>query len=284
MEELLQQLADQTGIPFELLERAAAARAAAGGVSAEAIVAGWTGGEMPPPPAIEAPPPAIAVAAGRSSPAVEVLSPLAGPLVANDGESADEGIAEDGERVPVLSGFPGWLAVSFVALPMIAVLYALLTPTAPDCGSAGQLAINPVTGVAENCDGTSYGVDVVNFFAIGENVYDSRCANCHGEDGSGGVGPALTSGAVRMTFPDCVDHVSWVSQGSEAWPKPTYGATAKPVGGSGAVMPAFGEPVLTEEEVAAVVLYERVAFGQEELGDAEIGCGLTSDNGFLAAP
>jgi mono/diheme cytochrome c family protein len=49
-------------------------------------------------------------------------------------------------------------------------------------------------------------------------------------------------------------------------------------------MPAFGEPVLTEEELAAVVLYERVAFGGEALPDAETGCGLGEEEEVVAAP
>lgn len=39
-------------------------------------------------------------------------------------------------------------------------------------------------------------------------------------------------------------------------------------------MPGF-EGVLTPEEIAAVVLYERVAFGGQPLPDAESDCGLT---------
>jgi len=191
--------------------------------------------------------------------------------------------ADAGERASVLSGFPRWLAASFVVLPMIAVLYALLTPDAPDCGAAGQLAIDPVTGVAENCDGTPYGVEVINFFSIGETIYQSRCSSCHGIEGGGGVGPAMSSGAILVTFPSCTDHVSWVGIGSDAWPDATYGATNKPVGGSGAAMPSF-EGVLTPEELASVVLYERVAFGAEALPDAEAGCGLTGNGGVLASP
>jgi hypothetical protein len=78
------------------------------------------------------------------------------------------------------------------------------------------------------------------------------------------------------TFPAgrCSDHVEWVRVGSGGWPEATYGATSKPVGGSGAVMPAFGN--LAEEELRAVVLYERVAFGGQDLADALGDCGLVS--------
>ena len=295
MEELLQQLADQTGVPTDLLERAAAARAAVSGASTESIIAGWAGAEIPeaaaaspPPAAAPAAVPAPAAqapvpAAVEPGPVAEVLSPTADPAVAPDDQGVDAEVTDELIPMPVLSGFPGWLAASFVILPMIAVLYALLTPNAPDCGAAGQLAIDPVTGVAENCDGTPYGVDIVNFFTIGEEVYELRCASCHGADGSGGVGPAFAGGAVLVTFPTCESHLSWVGTGSDAWEEPTYGATGKAVRGTGPAMPGFGEPILTEEELAAVVLYERVQFGAETLPDAESGCGLADDDEVVAA-
>ena len=293
MEELLHELSSRTGVPTDLLERAAAARATALGVSPDAVVAQWTGGEVPdtppttpPPPPAEAaaspvaattPEPSAAAATSAAepvptAPGVEVLEP---EVSADVEEPADA--EPEAEPAAVLSGFPRWLAASFFILPLIALLYALLTPNAPDCGAAGQLAIDPVTGIAENCDGTPYGVEVVNFFSMGEEIYEVRCASCHGSEGGGGVGPAMASGAVVVTFPSCGSHVDWVALGSDGWPDDTYGATNKAVGGSGAAMPAFGEPVLTAEELAAVVLYERVQFGGEPLLDAEEGCGLGGD-------
>lgn len=292
MEELLQQVSTRTGVPTDLLERAAAARAAALGISTDAVVAQWTGSEVPeasapapqaaaPPETGAAPQPAAAAPAPEpvvAAPTVEVLEPEAADVE----EPADEEPEPQLEPVPALSGFPRWLAASFVILPLVALVYALLTPNAPDCGAAGQLAIDPVTGIAENCDGTPYGVEVVDFFSMGEEVYESRCASCHGSDGGGGVGPAMASGAVVVTFPSCENHINWVRLGSDEWPDASYGATNKPVGGSGAAMPAFGEQVLTPEELASVVLYERVRFGGESLLDAEPACGL-GDDGVLAA-
>jgi mono/diheme cytochrome c family protein len=153
----------------------------------------------------------------------------------------------------------------------------MLAPNGPSCGTAGQLAIDAETGLAENCDGTEYGVDAVSFFTIGQDVYvgSGRCAGCHGEAGGGGTGPAFTGGAVLVTFPEgtCNDHIRWIELGSDNWPDPTYGAPGIPVGSSGAVMPGFGDD-LTPEELAAVVIYERVAFGGESLADAEAGCGV----------
>lgn len=36
----------------------------------------------------------------------------------------------------------------------------------------------------------------------GEGIYADRCASCHGENGGGGTGPALDSGAPMLTYSD----------------------------------------------------------------------------------
>jgi mono/diheme cytochrome c family protein len=100
--------------------------------------------------------------------------------------------------------------------------------------------------------------------AIGEEIY-GRCSACHGADGAGVSGPALSD--VLTTFPDGRDQMAWVALGSDGWRAfaDSYGANAKPVGGG---MPAFAAS-LSEEELAAVVLYERVAFHALEEGSED---------------
>lgn len=88
---------------------------------------------------------------------------------------------------------------------------------------------------------------------LGEHVYGG-CAACHGAGGGGGTGPALTD--VLETWPDFRDHLMWVRLGSTGWPGDTYGATDRPKAGG---MP--GHAALSDEELAQVVLYERVTFG-----------------------
>jgi hypothetical protein len=151
---------------------------------------------------------------------------------------------------------------------MIALLYAGLAPNGPDCGTSGQLAINPVNGEAQSCGG-----DASPFFSIGEAIYETNCVACHGADGGGGVGPSFLGGAVLQTFSACTDHVDWVTLGTQGWPDATYGDTGKPVGGGG-VMPGY-EGSLSETEIASVALYERVAFGGEDIVAAELSCGFT---------
>jgi len=311
MEELLNQIAADTGVPADLLERAARARANAKGVAVDALVAGWAGGEAPvSEPAVAEPEPAPAPAAdsgagklpeallrrsaaarakregrpldevlvemglspeGESSGEAATAAPppqaTAVPEEAAEEKPVTEEPAEEEEPQPVLAGFPRWLAASFIIIPMIALLYAGLAPHGPDCGTSGQLDVNPLTGEVQDCAG-----DASPFFSLGQAVYNAQCTACHGAGGGGGVGPAFTGGAVLSTFSACSDHIEWVAIGTSDWPDPTYGDTAKAAGGFG-VMPGY-QNSLSSEEIAAVSLYERVAFGGEDLAVAEVSCGL----------
>lgn len=106
---------------------------------------------------------------------------------------------------------------------------------------------------------------------VGRDVYGSICSACHGEIGQGGTGPALAT--VLETFPSCSDHIKWVTLGSDQWKAQvgdTYGATNKPVTGG---MPE-NRATLSNEEIQAAVVYERVRFGDEELENAVANCGL----------
>lgn len=283
MNELLQKIADERGYPADLVLRAAAARAKAKGVSTEAVVAEWAGveaGELPaasaPAAPAAAPQPAAAAPTAPSGPQVEVLAPEVEEQAdaTLTSESTPEPASEPEEEQPagLLSGFPAWLAAAFIVIPTIAVLYALSLPNGPACGSAGQLAIDPESGVATNCDGSEYGVELANFFATGEALYEANCASCHGSGGGGGAGPAMAGGAVVATFGACEAHIQWVALATAGWPDATYGDTAKAVGGGGN-MPGF-EGILTESELAIVTLYERVQFGELALAEAEADCGL----------
>ena len=94
--------------------------------------------------------------------------------------------------------------------------------------------------------------------AGGQIYVSSACVSCHQADGGGSSAvPALTG--VLKTWPDYRDHMAWVRLGSAGWGgySTTYGATATPIGGGG--MPNF--PTLTDQQLAQVILYERVQFG-----------------------
>ncbi|MEQ1785856.1 MAG: cytochrome c [Acidimicrobiales bacterium] len=93
--------------------------------------------------------------------------------------------------------------------------------------------------------------------AGGEVYLTAGCSGCHQVGGGGTASvPALTQ--VLTVWPDFRDHMMWVRLGDTGWGaySDTYGATNKPVG---AGMPAHAS--LTDQQLAEVVLYERVEFG-----------------------
>ena len=283
MDEILEQLEASLGVSAGLLARAATARAGVSGTTAEAVVSGWGGKDVAAPEPAPADPPPVAVAETAPEPtaapvdvAAEEPAPAPEAVVVEEPTAEADEPTGKGPTEGVLAGFPAWLAAALVVIPMVALAYVLIAPNGPGCGSSGQLAIDPETGLAENCDGTDYGDEAKGFFADGKELYTSAgCAACHGPDGGGGTGPAMTGGAVLVTFPaeSCIDHVSWVALGTAEWPDATYGANNTALGASGASMPGFGDR-LTPQELASVVIFERVEFGGQPLADAEADCGV----------
>lgn len=275
---LLDAVAEARGMPASLVERSAAARAKKAGGSTEDILRVWAAesgidagaapAAVPAAATPEAAPAAAVVAEPSGAADVEVLEPTADVPAA--------GTADGTEGADPKRRYPFLLAAAMVLIPLFAVLYLVVVPNGPSCGSAGQLAVDPVSGEAVGCDGAAYGGGEVNSFAAGEEIYQATCAVCHAADGTGGAGPAMTGGAVLATFPEdaCVTHIEWVALGSVGWPEATYGANGKAVAGG---MPGF-EASLTPQELAQVTLYERVAFGGEDLATAEAGCGLMAED------
>lgn len=132
---------------------------------------------------------------------------------------------------------PWWAAPVLLFLPLWSFLY-VQTLTKPSHKAAGVLA-------------------------EGATIY-AKCAVCHGATGGGGVGPALSGGAVLVTFPDFTSHVEWVARGSAGFTTiGSYGATSKAVKGG---MPGWAAQ-LTAKELLSVVYYERVQFGGQKEAD-----------------
>ena len=123
-----------------------------------------------------------------------------------------------GGRTPL-----GWVVTIVEALTGVAVLVTvvLLFANEPAPPSAAPVAEDGAAGEA---------VD-------GATIYADDCAVCHGADGGGGVGPALSGGAVVAAFPEVADQVTVVAEGR---------------GG----MPSSGDR-LTPEQIDAVVAYTR---------------------------
>ncbi len=284
--------ARKMGMPESMVKRSAAARAKAAGVPVETILMEWAGLETGA-PAVTAPTvPEEPAPADTPSPAE---APSAPPLEVEVLGEADDAPAEipggddafESEEEAVAAGaLPRWLAALFVIIPVFAIGYALFLPNGPNCGDAGSLAVDPVTGLAVNCDGSQFGSEFVDFFAIGAEIYESAgCTACHGPAGAGLANfPAFTGGQLLATFPQdaCAEQIEWIALGTTGWPEATYGATGKPVGGSGAVMPGFGT-TLSAEEIAAVALYERVGFGGEDLDAGLADCGLSASGDTATA-
>jgi len=275
---------EKMGMPESMVRRSAAARAKAQGVDVDTVLMEWAG--------VDAPATAPAAAA-TAEPAATAPAPAAPaeliPVAAVEPEvlgSSDQAAAPDSpepsdpfeseEEAKAGGALPRWLAALFVLVPAFAIGYALFLPNGPNCGDAASLAIDPVTGLAVNCDGSEFGAEFLDLFSLGAEIYDSAgCTACHGPNGGGiATFPAFTGGALLATFPQdsCSAQVEWIGLGTTGWPDSTYGANETPVGGSGAVMPGFASS-LSSQEMAAVALYERVAFGGQELEDALVDCG-----------
>ncbi len=88
---------------------------------------------------------------------------------------------------------------------------------------------------------------------LGKNVYDTRCASCHGAQGRGmptAYPPLAGNQSIQMT--SAVNPIRLVLNGG--FPPGTAG-NPMPYG-----MPPFAQ-ILTDDEVAAVVTYIRAAWG-----------------------
>ena len=310
MSEYLSAAAEAMGLPETLVERSAEARAEETGASVDEILQAWAGGEAvaatPPAeeePAEEAAPeeeaeaaeepadepepvaPAAAVEVAEPAPAT---SPTRAPLpeTVTPGEAArlPEVVTVPTAGIKEKTNFaiPKWLTAVMLVAPLVA-LFALGGSATGECGEATELRVDVVTGEIVNCDGTEFtgqavGGGEVNFVALGESIYQGgevtgvNCASCHGAGGQGaGAFPAL--GGVNNTFASCDDHVEWVVQGSQgfrAMGLSSYGDTGKQINGG---MPGFSGS-LTDEQIAAVVAFERVRFGGEEADSALADCGL----------
>ncbi len=104
----------------------------------------------------------------------------------------------------------------------------------------------------------------------GEELYvESGCSGCHGAEGGGGIGPALSDGEVHVTFTSIEDQIVWIAQGSAVVGTGNVYSSAdspRPRAVAGQ-MPGFGAGNSTQldmEQLLAVALYERAEFEPDE--------------------
>ena len=309
MSEFLTSAAAALGIPEDLVRRSAEARAAETGGTADEIISAWAGGEVvaasatpaaePEEPTVSeepttAPEPPVTTPAAIVETPEPVLqtttrAPIPDEVTLGEAAHLPEVITVPTAGIREKTSFviPKWLTAVLLIVPAFA-LFALGGASTGQCGEATELRTDVVTGQIVNCDGSEFtGQSAagggINYISLGEEVYAGRavtgvnCTGCHGANGQG-AGPFPALGGVLTTFGSCTDHIEWVTLGSSGFQgagNDTYGDTSKPIAGG---MPGFGSN-LSEEQIAAVSVFERVRFGGGDPQEALADCGLAEPEG-----
>ena len=295
MSDLVNKVAEILNAPVDLVQRSAEARAAASGVSVDDVLSSWAGGES-----VAASAPKEEAPVVEEAPVEEVVEEAPVEEVVEEAPVEEENMVSAstpvtrqvtkslsfanetmGIKLNSENLLPKWLNFSFIIIPLFILVGLISSSNTQDCGERGMLNVDRKSQEAVNCDGSPYegkgvaATNTVNYIAIGQEVYAgaAACAGCHGGGGGGGVGPAFIGGALYTTFPTCADHTKWIQLGSAGWQAevgPTYGAEETvSIGG----MPGF-QGKLTEDELYAVVVFERVVFGGGNTEEVLIDCGL----------
>ena len=295
MSDLVNKVAELLNAPVDLVQRSAEARAAASGTTVDAVLSSWAGGESvaSAAPAAEAPKEEAPVEEEvvEEAPVEEEVVEEA-PVEEKILVGATNAVRKVSKQVSFVnetmdiktnaeSKLPRWLNVSFIVIPVFILIGLISSSNTQECGERGILDIDRKSQQSVNCDGSPFegkgvaATNTINYVALGQQVYSggAACAGCHGAGGGGGVGPAFTGGALYTTFPTCADHTKWIQLGSANWQSevgPTYGAEETvSIGG----MPGF-QGKLTEDELYAVVVFERVVFGGGDTEEVLADCGL----------
>ena len=295
MSELVNKVAEILNAPVDLVQRSAEARAAASGISVDDVLSSWAGGESIASSAPKEEAPVVEETAAEEvieeAPVKEVIEEA--PVEEIKEVSVSSAVTRQvtkslsfanetmGIKINSENLLPKWLNFSFIIIPLFILVGLISSSNTQDCGERGMLNIDRKSQEAVNCDGSPYegkgvaATNTINYIAIGQEVYAgaAACAGCHGGGGGGGVGPAFIGGALYTTFPTCADHTKWIQLGSAGWQAevgPTYGAEETvSIGG----MPGF-QGKLTEDELYAVVVFERVVFGGGDTEEVLRDCGL----------
>ena len=293
MSDLVNKVAEILNAPVDLVQRSAEARAAASGVSVDDVLNSWAGGESvaASAPKEEAPVEEVAAEEVIEEVVEEVVeeapkeerteAPIAAAVTKQITKSVSFANETMGIKINSENLLPKWLNFSFIIIPLFILIGLISSSNTQDCGERGMLNVDRKSQEAVNCDGSPYegrgvaATNTINYIALGQEVYAgaAACAGCHGGGGGGGVGPAFIGGALYTTFPTCADHTKWIQLGSAGWQAevgPTYGAEdTVSIGG----MPGF-QGKLTEDELYAVVVFERVVFGGGNTEEVLRDCGL----------
>ena len=295
MGELLAKVAEILGAPETLVQRSAEARAEASGNTVEEVLQSWAGGEAiaaSAPAAEEAPVEEVKEEAVVEEAPVEEVKEEAVVEEAPVAKSVTTKVETVIKKVSMANNtmgiklntdttLPRWLNFSFMIIPVFILIGMINTSGAQECGVNGILDVDRKSQQTVNCDGSPFegkgvaSTNAVNYVAVGQQVYSgaAACAGCHGANGGGGVGPSFIGGALYTTFPTCADHAKWIQLGSAGWQAEVGGAYGAEDTISIGGMPGF-QGKLTEEELMAVVVFERVVFGGGNTEEVLIDCGL----------
>ena len=286
MSDLLKKVAQLLGVPESLIQRSSEARAEASGKSTDEVLQSWAGGEavveeeVTEDPVVEE---EVTEEPAKEDPVVEeevTEEPKKKTIQSKAKETIVLANKTLGIKQKESVAIPRWINLALIIIPSMLLIGLVTASNVQECGENGILAIDRKSQTAVNCDGSKFegklvSANKVNYIAIGQEVYSgsAACAGCHGANGGGGVGPAFIGGELYTTFPTCSDHVKWVQLGSSGWQSEVgaeYGAENKiSIGG----MPGF-QGKLTDEEIRAVVAFERIVFGGEATESVLIDCGL----------
>jgi len=293
MSDLLNKVAELLKAPVTLVQRSAEARATASGVSVEDVLNSWLGGESvtSSTPKEEAPVEEVVTTVEEAKEEAPVEEVVVEKVIKKESVAAvvskqiktTTALINETMNIKVNPdvSLPKWLNFSFIIIPVFILIGLITTSNTQECGERGLLDIDRKSQTSVNCDGSPFegkgvaATNTINYVALGQEIYSgaAACAGCHGGGGGGGVGPAFIGGALYRTFPSCADHVKWIQLGSADWQAevgPTYGAEEKvSIGG----MPGF-QGKLSEDELNAVVVFERVVFGGGQLEEVLTDCGL----------
>ena len=291
MSKLLSKVAELLKAPEELVQRSAEARAEASGKSVDEVLQSWAGGEAiessaPVEEVVEEAPVEEVVEEApveevvEEAPVEEVVTPVSVKTVIKKVAVVNKTM---GIKLNAEASLPNWLNLSFLVIPLFILIGMINTSSTQECGVKGVLDVDRKSQQTVNCDGSPFegtGVSssTVNYVALGQQIYSgaAACSGCHGANGGGGVGPAFIGGDLYAAFPTCSDHAKWIQLGSAGWQSEvgaTYGAEDKvSIGG----MPGF-QGKLTEDELYAVVVFERIVFGGGQTEEVLTDCGLLEE-------
>jgi mono/diheme cytochrome c family protein len=155
-------------------------------------------------------------------------------------------------RAETPAPIPTWAWVLFLVVVAWGMWYVA---TELRAYQASKLVAATASSQASIAPGAPASSSPPSWATLGEQVYGNKCSACHQLTGQGlpGVFPPLKGSAV-VTAPDPTEHIRTVLRG----------LSGKSIGGVtyATAMPAFADQ-LTDEEVAAVLSYERSSWGNQ---------------------